>query len=393
MDPGGQDPTTSVSFDPAQTELLEASYRFKHDPLRPPHRAFLKDHDHINGNPLDWALQLDPGLHETLIAVRTPTKQPKPIWFDARRRLRAESFTSPLASWSWRPELGLTQRLLHHVPYVVALQADGRVQHAFDLRTVDDVRPLAHLMRDHRENLLPATGSYACERAHIPAQIARVPFAGQRWARSTRKRFQLHTPGGRGDTTVEGVAAQILRSKGYTVESPRILVALYRLLIGEVIAHWWRDPQRFERIGSPTHYPPGVNPLQATLLGLDAVAQITKGAGPETVHQISETVIKKGARPPTYRRYTNRLVHLADAMGPKGLAGVLEGILRGHGAHHADLVATHPALAKPLLVEVKSTGDRLRPTQAEAALYHERDARAAYRIMRIEHTDADQVWQ
>lgn len=385
MDLTGETTTTTSSFDPAQAELQEATYRFKHEPFPDPHRTLLAAHDHINGNPLDWALHLDPGLLQTLIAVRTFGKTPGPVWFDASRRLREETFTSPLASWSWQPGLKLTKRLLQHVPYVVVLQVDGRIQHAFDLRTVEDVRPVVHLLGQHPESVLPATGRYTCKKSHIPAQVAQVPFAGARWARSTRKRFHLTAPGGAGDVTVEGVAAQILRSKGYLVESPRLLVALYRLLIGEVVAHWWRDPLRFERIGAHSHYPPGVNPLQATLRGLDAVAQAAAGEGPDQIHALAEAVIKKGVRPSSYRRYTNRLVALAHALGPAGLAGVMEGILRGHGAHHADLVATHQALERPLLVEVKSTGDRLRPTQAEAALYHERDARAGYRIMRIEH--------
>lgn len=376
------------SLDPETVELQEGTFRFHHDPLPATHRALIGEGDHINGNPLDWALHMDPRLDETIIAVRNPYRLEEPVWFHAERRLRTETFTSVLAGLQWRPDVRLTRRLLAHVPYVLVLPEEERVRHAFDLRTVADPRTFAPVLQAAGEAALPATGAYAAKEAFIHALVAHVPYSGDRYARSTRKRFHLRVPGGAGDATVEGAAARILGARGHHVETPRLLSALYRLLVAEVVAYWWRDPVRMEQNGSLAHHPPGVNPLEATRRGLDAVAAVQAGDGPRDVKRLGETVIQQGARPPTYRRYVNRLARLADAFGPHGLAGVLEGILRGHGAHSADLLATHPSLPRPLLVEVKSTGDRLRASQAEAALYHERDTRTGYRILRIEHAKA-----
>ncbi len=383
--PSSSTPVHATSLDPETVELQEGTFRFRHDPLGTAHRALLGERDHINGNPLDWALHMDPHLDEAIIAVRDTERPGEPVWFDSRKRLRTETFTSILAGRPWRPNIRLTRRLLVHVPYVLVLPEEDRVRHAFDLRTVTDPRQLARVLQDAGEAALPATGAYAAREAFIHALVAHVPYAGDRYARSTRKRFHLRVPGGEGDATVEGTAARILSARGHHVETPRLLLALYRLLVTEVVGHWWRDPVRMEQTGSLVHHPPGANPLEATRRGLEAVAAVAAGEGPQEVKRLGETVIQRGARPPTYRRYVNRLARLADAFRPDGLAGVLEGILRGHGAHNADLLATHPSLPRPLLVEVKSTGDRLRATQAEAALYHERDGRAGYRLMRIEH--------
>jgi hypothetical protein len=378
------DPTPTL-WDPATIEVNEGTYRFRHDPLPSTHRALLHEEtDHINGNPLDWALALDPHLEETIVAVRDPSRFGEPVWYQGDRRLRAETFTSPLSRLRFCPTMQLTRRLLTHTPYVLILQEEDRVRHAFDLRTIDDAKRLAPILKEHQETVLPATGP-ATREGHIEALIARVPYDGRRYARSTRKRFRLHVPGRQDDTSVEGVAARILTAKGYTAESPRILAALYRLLVGEVVAYWWRDPRRIEN-GPTIHHPPTANPLEATRRGLQALHEIEEGQAPTQIKRLGELVIQKGHRPPTYRNYINRLARLADAYGPRALAGTLEGILRGHNSHSADLIATHPALPRPLLVEVKSTGDRLRASQAQAALYHQRDGRSAYRIMQIEHT-------
>lgn len=381
------DDDLTVTFDPADVELHPGVHRFHHDPLDGPARALLDAFDGINGNPLDWARATDPGLTDTLVAVRTnPEGEGPAAWFDSERRLREETFHSPLSGRFWVPDTQLVRRLLRLTPYVLARRDEDRVQYAFDVRTLDDVAEAAKALRSYdREVLLPASGAFSTREHELEAMCVRVPFAGDRYARSTRKRFRLAVPGSHGDATVEGVAARILTHRGYLVETPRLLIACYRLLVGEPVSAWWRHPDAIERSGDLHHHPPGANPLEATQRALAAVAEIEGGAAPAQLRLLGHTLVAAGKRPATYTRYTERLARFAEAFGGPALASCLEGQVVGHRSMHADLVVAHSGTGQSMLVEVKSRGDRIRATQVESALWHARSGRADFRIMKVDH--------
>lgn len=375
------------AFDPAEVDLHPGTHKFRHDPLESPHRQLVDAHDGINGHPLDWARATDPSLADTLVAVRTnPEAIGPPAWFDAAHRWREETFHSPLSGRFWSPDTRLVRRLLHLTPYVIVRRIDDTIQYAFDVRTIEDPHDAARTLRDMPpDTILPASGAFATAETELDAMCIHVPFTGDRFARSTRKRFRLATPGLPGDATVESVAARVLAAHGYFVESPRVLVACYRLLVGEPVASWWRTPLAIELRGDHQHHPPGANPLEGLLRGLAACADIAAGSAPDNLRALGDTLIRSGKRPPSYVRYTERLAHFAETFGGPALAACFEGTLLGHRATHADLLLAHPRTRQSALVEVKSRGDRIRPTQVESALWHARTGRCGYRIMKVDH--------
>lgn len=375
-----------AGFDPTDVDLQEGRKRFRSDPLDPAQRALYDRLDGINGHVLDWALALDPRLDELLLAVRhDPGGLGAPAWFHRDGRFRDETFSSPFSGRAWDPDTRLVRRLLRHTPYVAALRTEEGVQYAFDLRTVADPKGLERIASPVRQALLPATGDPWSREAWMEAIVCRVPFGGDRFARSTRKRFRLAVPGEGADATVEGVAARILRAHGFQVETPRLVTALYRLLVGEVVAYWFRDPLRLEGPAATSAHPPAANPLEALARGRDAIARIAAGNAPDELRRLGRVLVTTGKRPEAYLRYIERLATVATSVGPDALAGLMDGLVRGHRTTRADLLVSHPGTGQAFLVEVKSTGDRLRTTQTAAALWHQRDGRCGYRLMLVEH--------
>lgn len=383
----GQGTTQPLRFDPSEVDLHTGHHRFRFEPLDPAQRSLLLMADGgINGHPVDWVCLGDPHLDQALVAVRRNPENVGPAaWFHRDQNYREESFHSPFSIRPWLPDTRLARRLLHLVPAVFVLAPGDTPRYAFDVRQVTDARRMDQLMRQHRGEVEPASGHPWTHGADLDAIAVTLPFSGDRFARSTRKRFQLVAPGHRHDTTVEGAAARILRAHGFHVEQPRLIPALYRMLIGEPVAYWFRDPQSIERRGVETHHPPGANPLEALHRGHEAIHQILDGDAPQTIRRLGRTVVDKGRRPASYLHYTERLATVAERMGPGALGALMEGTLRGHRPDRADLLVMRDDGKDTFLVEVKSRGDRLRDTQMAAALWLRRDGRCGYRLMKVDH--------